>query len=259
MPIDRDRRVLLSARGLTVRYGSTVVIDNVDIEIGAGEIVTLIGPNGSGKTTLVRALLGLTPYEAGEVDREPGTVIGYVPQFLRVDGTMPLTVRRFLGLGAWVSDKDMVRVLEEVGTPSLLNAAMQGLSGGEMRRVLLARALLRDSDLLVLDEPTAGVDFAGQAELYKLIATIRDKRQCGILLISHNLHLVMAATDRVLCLNHHVCCEGRPELVSRNPAYLELFGSEAASAAIAVYSHHHDHHHDLSGAAVDKTDEAHHG
>jgi zinc transport system ATP-binding protein len=259
MPIDSDRRVLLSARGLTVRFGSTVVIDNVDIEIGAGEIVTLIGPNGSGKTTLVRALLGLAEYDSGEVDREPGTVIGYVPQFLQIDGTMPLTVRRFLELGAPVSDQDLVRGLEEVGIPSLLDAAIQGLSGGEMRRVLLARALLRDSDLLVLDEPTAGVDFAGQAELYKLIGTIRDKRQCGILLISHNLHLVMAATDRVLCLNHHVCCEGRPELVSRNPAYLELFGSDAASAAIAVYSHHHDHDHDLSGAAVDKSDEAPHG
>ena len=250
---------LIEARGLTVRFGGTVVLDAVDLTIARGEIVTLIGPNGSGKTTLARVVLGLLTPDAGTVTRADGATIGYVPQQVQIDPTLPLTVERFIRLGARADTASIKAALEEVHVPRLIGAPVQGLSGGEMRRVLLARALLRAPDLLVLDEPGAGVDIPGQAELYGLIKSLRDRHGCGVLLISHNLHLVMAATDRVLCLNHHVCCEGKPELVSRNPAYLELFGSDAATAAIAVYSHHHDHDHDLSGAAVDKTDEVHHG
>jgi zinc transport system ATP-binding protein len=249
MPRDRDETILLAGTGLTVKLGGQAIIDGVDIAVGAGEIVILIGPNGSGKTTLVRTLLGLVEADKGSVTRKDRLVIGYVPQHLQVDPTLPLTVSRFLMLGTRGAAKDLQAALREVGVAQVLESPIQSLSGGQMRRVLLARALLRDPDLLVLDEPTAGVDVAGQAALYDLVRTIRDRRGCGVLLISHNLHLVMAAADRVVCLNHHVCCEGQPASVSRNPAYLDLFG-EDAGRAIAVYTHDHDHEHDLSGEPV---------
>jgi len=249
MPRDRDEAILIGGAGLTVRRGGQAIVDGVDIAVRAGEIVILIGPNGSGKTTLVRTLLGLVEAEGGTVTRKDRLVIGYVPQYLQIDPTLPLTVGRFLTLGTRASAGDLESALAEVGVGRVLHTPVQSLSGGQMRRVLLARALLRDPDLLVLDEPAAGVDVAGQAALYELIRTIRDKRGCGVLLISHNLHLVMAAADRVVCLNHHVCCEGQPASVSRNPAYLDLFGP-AAARAFAVYTHDHDHEHDLSGAPV---------
>lgn len=249
MPRDRDERTLIAGIGLTVKLGGQAIINEVDIAVGNGEIVILIGPNGSGKTTLVRTLLGLVDPERGSVTREDSLVIGYVPQHLQIDPALPLTVGRFLTLGTRGLAGDLEAALREVGVGQMLASPVQSLSGGQMRRVLLGRALLRDPDLLVLDEPTAGVDVAGQAALYELVKTIRDKRGCGVLLISHNLHLVMAAADRVVCLNHHVCCEGRPASVSRNPAYLDLFGKDAGRA-IAVYTHDHDHDHDLSGAPV---------
>jgi zinc transport system ATP-binding protein len=249
MPRDLEERTLIAGAGLTVNLGGQAVVSSVDIAVRQGEIVILIGPNGSGKTTLVRTLLGLVDADRGTVTRKDGLVIGYVPQHLQIDPTLPLTVGRFLMLGTRATAKDLDAALREVGVADVLQSPIQTLSGGQMRRVLLARALLRDPDLLVLDEPAAGVDVAGQAALYELVRTIRDKRGCGVLLISHNLHLVMAAADRVVCLNHHVCCEGQPASVSRSPAYLDLFGADAARA-LAVYTHDHDHDHDLSGDPV---------
>ena len=257
MPRDLEQTILIAGTGLTVMLGGQAIINGVDIAVGAGEIVILIGPNGSGKTTLVRTLLGLVEAENGSVMRKDRLVIGYVPQHLQIDPTLPLTVARFLMLGTRASASDLAAALNEVGVAQVLDTPVQSLSGGQMRRVLLARALLRDPDLLVLDEPTTGVDMAGQAALYDLIKTIRDERGCGVLLISHNLHLVMAAADRVVCLNHHVCCEGQPASVSRNPAYLDLFGEDAARA-LAVYTHDHDHEHDLSGALVAQNTDHHH-
>jgi zinc transport system ATP-binding protein len=241
---------LVEARGLGVAYGGRTVLERVDLAVAPGEIVTVVGPNGSGKTTLVRAVLGLIDPSAGAVRRREPLSVGYVPQHLAIDPTLPLTVRRFLRLGARAGDDAIDAVLKEVGAGALAGAACHALSGGELRRVALARALLRSPDLLVLDEPTSGVDVSGQAALYRLIRRIRDARGCGVLLVSHSLHLVMAATDRVICLNRHICCEGHPEAVSRHPEYLALFGDEAAGD-IAVYAHHHDHAHDLSGAPVD--------
>ena len=249
MPRDRDEAILIAGSDLTVNLGGQAIINGVDIAVGAGEIVILIGPNGSGKTTLVRTLLGLVEAERGSVNRKDRLVIGYVPQHLQIDPTLPLTVGRFLTLGTRASASDLEAALGKVGVAQVLHSPVQSLSGGQMRRVLLARALLRDPDLLVLDEPAAGVDVTGQAALYDLIKTIRDRRGCGVLLISHNLHLVMAAADRVVCLNHHVCCEGQPASVSRNPAYLDLFGEDAARA-FAIYTHDHDHEHDISGEPV---------
>lgn len=246
-PVDPAREPLAVADGIGHAFDGRAVLQNVSLEVGAGEIVTVIGPNGSGKTTLIRVLLGLLRPAAGTVRRRPGLTIGYVPQQLTVDPTLPLTVGRFLKLCAPRAASHSAQVLAEVGVESLLHSPVQGLSGGELKRVLLAQALLREPDLLVLDEPSAGVDVTGQAEFYALVRAIRARRGCGVLLVSHDLHLVMAATDRVICLNHHVCCTGHPEDVSRHPEYLALFGTQVRDT-LAVYTHHHDHHHDLSGA-----------
>ena len=241
--------VLLEAAALDLRLGALQVLRGVDLTVRRGEIVTLIGPNGAGKTTLVRVVLGLVRPDRGRVALAPDLVIGYVPQRLHVDPVLPLDVRRFLALGGSAARERCQRALDEVGVSGLLEAALHELSGGELRRVVLARALLRDPDLLVLDEPVQGVDLGGQIELYELISRLRKRRACGVLMVSHDLHLVMAATDRVVCLNHHVCCAGRPETVSRDPEYITLFGPRAAEA-LALYSHAHDHGHDTHGNVV---------
>ncbi|MEQ8249023.1 MAG: zinc ABC transporter ATP-binding protein ZnuC [Alphaproteobacteria bacterium] len=243
--------VLVDARGLTKRYGGHAVLDAVDLTLRRGELTTLIGPNGSGKTTLVRLLLGLERPNEGSVTAVEGLRVGYVPQVLHVDESLPITVRRFLALGG--SQKaEIETALAEVGASHVIGAPLQTISGGEMRRVLLARALLREPDLLVLDEPTAGVDLNGQAELYELINTVRRNKNCAVLLISHDLHVVMAATDHVVCLNHHVCCSGAPDAVSEHPEYLALFGPKAARTH-AVYTHDHDHAHTVGGDVVPLT------
>ncbi|HJS32562.1 MAG TPA: ATP-binding cassette domain-containing protein [Alphaproteobacteria bacterium] len=240
---------LAHARGVVKRINGRIILAGIDLVVGAGEIVTVIGPNGAGKTMLLRVLLGLERCEEGEASLAAGLRVGYMPQRLHVEGTMPLPVRRFLALGGPVGRPAIAAVLDEVGAAEVIDAPIQRISGGEFQRVLLARALLRDPDLLVLDEPAQGVDVAGQSELFELIVKIRDRRGCGVLMVSHDLHLVMAATDTVLCINQHVCCTGRPEAVSRDPAYLALFGPRAV-AQLAPYTHHHDHAHDVGGRVV---------
>lgn len=248
--------VLAEARHIDVRIRGHEVLTRVDAAVHAGEIVTVIGPNGSGKTTLLRVLLGLLVPDRGSVHVRPGTRIGYMPQRLAVDPTLPLTVERFLAMGADRSVPRTVRktTLAEVGAERVIDFPIQDISGGEMQRVMLARALLREPDLLVLDEPVQGVDITGQHEVHALIGRIRDRRRCGVLMVSHDLHLVMAGTDTVLCLNRHVCCTGRPEDVTRDPAYVALFGREVA-AGLAVYSHHHDHEHADSGEVLPQEQE----
>ncbi|MDF1730172.1 MAG: zinc ABC transporter ATP-binding protein ZnuC [Minwuia sp.] len=244
-----DRRLLARAQALEVQFGGRAVLSGVDMDIAAGEIVTIIGPNGSGKTTLVKALLGLIPVTHGSARLMPGTRIGYVPQRFNVDAVLPLRVDRLMTLTAPASASAIGAALERVGVAHLRRADVASLSGGETQRVLLARALLRQPDLLVLDEPVQGVDFAGEAALYALIGELRDEMGLGVLMVSHDLHVVMAATDQVLCLNGHICCAGVPSDVSRHPEFLRLFGRQAA-ATLAVYRHEHDHDHDLHGHVV---------
>jgi zinc transport system ATP-binding protein len=238
---------LIEARGLTVRVGETVLLRGIDLAVAPGEIVTLVGPNGAGKTTLLRALLGILPPHQGTVKRRPGLRIGYLPQRLAIDASLPLTVWRLLSLavpGARTGGAArMTAVLAEVGATHLAGRMLHGLSGGEFQRVLLARALVRQPELLMLDEPVQGVDIAGQVDLYELIGRLRRRRGCGVVLVSHDLHLVMSATDRVICLNQHICCSGPPSTVVRDPAYLDLFGERAASG-LAYYAHAHDHTHE---------------
>ena len=246
-PRPHDPNALISARGLEVARSGRTILSGVDLDIEPAEIVTLIGPNGAGKTTLVRTLLGLERPDRGSVKRRSDLSIGYVPQRFDVDRTLPMTVARFLALGAGSrQSRTIASVLEEVGAPHVANQQFANLSGGELQRVLLARALLNDPDLLVLDEPVRGVDYVGEAELYTLIGKLRETRKLGVLLISHDLHVVMGKSDRVICLNRHVCCSGVPETVAQHPEYVRLVGREEARA-FGVYQHHHDHRHDLAG------------
>lgn len=239
---------LLEARNVSLTRGDRAVLDNVSLSVGRGEIVTLIGPNGAGKTSLVKLCLGLVTPDKGVVTRAPGLNIGYMPQRLAVDVALPMPVARFLSLWSRATRADMLSVLREVGAEHAIDRAIQTLSGGEQQRVLLARALLRQPDLLVLDEPVQAVDVHGQIELFELITDIRNRRGCGVLLVSHDLHLVMARTDTVICLNRHVCCQGKPEDVSRHPEYVALFGRHAD--ALAIYHHSHDHAHADDGCVV---------
>lgn len=240
--------LLVEAQHICVQYNDHTAVNDVTLSINKGEIVTLIGPNGAGKTTLVRAILGLTPVSSGLLTKKPALAIGYMPQKLQIDSTLPVTVNRFLALASR-HRQNIDDALNMVGIKHLGQKPIQAISGGELQRVLLARAILRKPELLVLDEPAQGVDITGQTELYALIKQIRDQLGCGVLMISHDLHLVMAATDNVICLNQHVCCSGHPETVSNDPAYQELFGQTGA-AQIAVYHHHHNHEHTINGEVV---------
>lgn len=248
-PAGGGQPVLLEGQHLSLRLGRTRVLDDVSLGVAAGEIVTVIGPNGAGKTSLLRVLLGLLPPSGGSVHRQPGLAVGYVPQRLVIDPVLPLSVKRLMTLTTRKPEAAVRAALAETGVDALIAAPVQTLSGGEFQRVLLARALLRRPDLLVLDEPVQGVDFAGEAALYQLIGAIRDRHGCGVLMVSHDLHTVMAATDRVICLNRHVCCAGRPAAVGRDPEFARLFGARAA-AALGLYAHRHDHAHDLAGGVV---------
>ena len=240
---------VLEARAISFQIGPDLVLENISLRLHDGEILTVIGPNGAGKTTLLRLLTGLASPSAGTIWRRPGLRMGYMPQKLQIDPALPLSVERFLRI-AERNPQRLAAVAAEVGVSALLGTPLAGVSGGEFQRVLLARALLRDPQLLVLDEPVQGVDVNGQAELYALIDAVRHRHRCAVLMISHDLHLVMAATDTVLCLNRHVCCAGKPEVVSTHPAFLQLFGKQVSSE-IAVYTHHHDHEHDMRGQIVE--------
>lgn len=252
----RSEAPLIEARDVEVRFGGHAVLSGASVTVRPGEVVTLIGPNGAGKTSLVRALLGLVKPSHGTVQRKSGLVVGYMPQRLSIDPALPITVGRFLALGAPHRTRDIDAALEEAGAGHVQDLPMQGISGGEMQRVLLARALLREPGLLVLDEPVQGVDVTGQAELYRLIDDIRKRRGVGVLMVSHDLHVVMAKTDHVICLNRHVCCAGHPHAVSRDPEFVALFGEDVAST-LAVYAHNHDHRHDLEGHVVSDLDHGH--
>ena len=244
--MSKDISQLVSLHNAGIKKAGRWLVRGVDLSVSRNEIVTLIGPNGSGKSTSARMALGiLTPHE-GYAKRLPTLRVGYVPQTLTIDWTVPLTVNRFMSLTSPVSKHDASKALEETGVPHLGGADMQQLSGGEFQRVLLARAFARKPDLLVLDEPVQGVDFSGEIAIYELISELRHRLNCGVLMISHDLHVVMASTDKVICLNGHVCCSGPPRTVTESPEYRQLFGIRAATA-LALYEHHHDHTHMPNG------------
>ena len=239
---------LVTLDNLTVRFDERPVVDRVNLSVHRGDIITVIGPNGAGKTTLIKAILGIQKVSDGKVSLRKNLVIGYVPQHLTLEATLPLSVKRFMLLSG-MPPTECESALARTGVGQLLDASVHHMSGGEKQRLLLARALARKPDLLVLDEPAQGVDINGQASLYDLIRQLRDDLNCGVIMISHDLHLVMAATDKVICLNQHVCCSGSPADISHDPAFIETFGQPVAES-LAVYHHHHNHRHDLHGDVV---------
>ncbi len=240
MPENTESLVTLENAGLN-RAGRWLV-RGVSMTVAPGEIVTLIGPNGSGKSTTAKMALGIAKPDEGLAQQRSNLRIGYVPQKLSIDWTLPLTVDRFMSLTGRIDRDAAQAALAATESQHLGKSEVRTLSGGEFQRVLLARAIARSPDLLVLDEPVQGVDFNGEIALYDLIKAIRDDLKCGVLLISHDLHVVMAATDRVVCLNGHVCCCGTPTAVASSPEYKALFGVRAMSG-LAVYEHKHDHEH----------------
>ena len=233
---------LIAADHICIRFGADEVLHDISLTVQPGEIVTILGPNGSGKSTLLRALLGIVPAAEGRITRQPGLRIGYVPQKLTIDRTMPITVRRFLSLPSRVTDAQAEEALARTGMAGQGGEQMTTLSGGQLQRVLLARALLGRPQILMLDEPTSGLDQPGEAAFYRLIEEVRHQTGAAVLMISHDLHVVMAASDRVVCLNGHVCCEGTPQVVSSAPEYRALFGL-GTHGALALYRHEHDHDH----------------
>ena len=244
--IDNDLLVKVSDAGL-YKNGKWLV-KGVNLNITKGKIVTLIGPNGSGKTTTAKIALGLYKNIEGTVERLTNK-ISYVPQKVSIDWTLPVRVIDFMVLTQDLQDQEINDALNLTGVEHLKNNNLRELSGGEFQRVLLARAIAKKPDLLVLDEPVQGVDFTGEVELYALIKKISETLECGILLISHDLHVVMSATDYVVCLNGHVCCSGTPVAVAQNKEYKELFG-EKSSQLLSLYEHEHDHVHESDGNIV---------
>ncbi|PWQ94792.1 zinc ABC transporter ATP-binding protein ZnuC [Leucothrix arctica] len=246
---DSDK-ILATLKHVSLALEKRQILQDISITLEAGKVLTIIGPNGAGKSTLLRILLGLQKPDAGEVTRKPGLRIGYVPQSISIESTLPLTVARFVALGGKGNVKE---VLAELRIAHLAKSAIQSISGGEFQRVLLARAIMRKPDLLVLDEPAQGVDVMGQGELYDRISTLRQRYGFGVIMVSHDLHLVMEKTDQVICLNQHICCHGVPDDVSRHPEYKRLFG-DMPDSGLAVYTHNHDHAHDLQGNVVHSKD-----
>jgi zinc transport system ATP-binding protein len=240
-------KALLNLNAINLVLGERTLLENINLQLNPAEIVTIVGPNGAGKTSLLRVALGLQKPTSGTVELADNITIGYVPQKIHIDPTFPMTVRRFLALAKTAHKKPFEELLAEVGAEHIIDAPLHTLSGGELQRLLMARALIRNPNVLVLDEPVQGVDVHGQSELYSLISRVRTERNCAILMVSHDLHLVMSSTDRVLCLNQHICCSGTPEVVVSHPAYAQLFGKHAAShLALYVHEKSHEHNHALT-------------
>ena len=237
--------ILVKLNNVGFRQKQKWLVQGVSLKVKKGEIVTLIGPNGSGKSTTAKIALGLLKNIEGEVEKFTNK-IGYVPQKISIDWTLPLRVRDFMLLTDKLKEDTMEEALSLTGVVDLKDKSLGNLSGGEFQRVLLARAISKKPELLVLDEPVQGVDFTGEIALYELIKEISEKLNCGILLISHDLHTVMSATDYVVCLNGHVCCSGSPKEVAKNNEYKALFGEQAAQT-LSIYEHKHDHVHTSDG------------
>ena len=240
-----NKKILLKVENASFSKNNKYLVKGVSLEVKEGEIVTLIGPNGSGKSTTAKIALGIYKDIEGKVKRFTNK-IGYVPQKISIDWTLPIRVIDFMSLTEDLTDEQINIALNLTSVEHLRKKNLSDLSGGEFQRVLIARAIAKQPNFLVLDEPVQGVDFKGEIALYELIKKISEELNCGILLISHDLHVVMSATDFVVCLNGHVCCSGTPEAVSKNNEYQELFG-DRASSILSLYEHKHDHTHSQDG------------
>jgi zinc transport system ATP-binding protein len=234
-----NSQILASLKNTSLKLNDQQILKDINLELKQGEITTLIGPNGGGKTSIARILLQILHPSSGKVFIKKNIKIGYVPQKLEIEKTIPLRVIDFLGLDIKIPEMTMIK---KIGIENILEKSIHQISGGQMQKTLLARALINNPEILVLDEPTSNMDISAQAEFYDLIEEIRKKQHCAILLISHDLHIVMQKTNQVICINHHICCSGSPESINEHPEYLLLFGKNKASN-IAIYPHNHNHKH----------------
>jgi zinc transport system ATP-binding protein len=241
-----NKENIIKIKDISYNIGTKRILHDINIFANKGDIVTFIGPNGSGKTTLLRIMLGIIKPTTGKIYIKPGTKIGYMPQKIKIDDNLPLTVEYFLNLNIEkkVSKNQIEQLSEEFKINKILKHPIQNISGGEMQRVLLMKTILAEPDLLVLDEPVQAVDVSGQIEFYDLIEKLKKRNNMTIIMVSHDLYMVMKATDRVYCLNQHICCEGTANDVSNDKTYKQLFG-ERAIKHIGVYSHEHDHTHNI--------------
>ena len=241
-----QKKLLVKLENAGVQRMSKWLVKEISFEISQGQIVTLIGPNGSGKTTTAKIILNIMNADEVQITRNTDKM-AYVPQKINIDWTMPLRVIDFMKITNNLNNNQVIESLTTTGVDKLLYNQIHNLSGGEFQRVLIARAIAKKPDLLVLDEPVQGVDYNGEIALYNLIKKISVNLNCGILLISHDMHFVMSTTDHVVCLNGHICCSGTPSSVVKNPEYIKLFG-EHNSETLSYYQHHHDHSHDNDGS-----------
>ncbi len=242
---------LIALRDVTLSRDGQHVLDHVSLELRRGEGITVIGPNGAGKTTLLRIVLGLVQPDAGEVTRTPGIRFGYVPQHMALNNLMPMTVERFLALATPAPALAPMKLLERTGIAHIRERTLHALSGGEMQRLLLARALMTAPDVLVLDEPAQHLDIAGQIGIYRLIEEMQEEYRLSMLLVSHDLHLVMKKAKQVICLFHHICCSGHPESLLENEEFHALYGPQIAEV-LAYYPHSHTHAHEHFDAPIEK-------
>ena len=233
---------LITASNITVNRGETKILDNVSLTVGESEFITILGPNGGGKSMFLKCLMGFYIPDNGNIKRKRHLRIGYVPQQFTSEQTMPISVGQFLRLRKKVSAEELETITAETNIEALVNKPLNILSGGELQRILVARALIGAPDLLILDEPAQNLDISGQLAFYKLLSEIYEKRSFSILMVSHDLHMVMATTKKVICLFHHVCCSGEPQVVTKDPEFITLFGNDMAEM-MAVYQHGHNHSH----------------
>jgi zinc transport system ATP-binding protein len=237
-----SKQPLLLVNNISVKHGATSIIHDISLEVKQNQVITIIGPNGSGKTTLAKAIIGIIPISSGSIERQNPLKTGYMPQKVMIDKNFPITVERFLSLQhSKPSQKRIEEALHITNlNKNLLGKQLMKLSGGELQRVMLTRALIAKPELLILDEPLQGVDITGQLEFYDILDKVR--KDCSVIMISHDLFMVMKNTDHVVCLNHHICCQGTPEYISSQDSYQQFFGHNLEHV-IATYNHHHDHKH----------------
>ena len=233
---------LIQAKNLCVTRHNKIILENVFIDVKKKDFITIIGPNGAGKSIFLECLMGSFIPDSGKIKRKDNLSVGYIPQNFSPESSMPISVERFLTLKKKFIPQELLNISKETNISGILDKNLANLSGGELQKVLLARSLLNNPELLILDEPAQNLDIKNQLNFYNLLNRIYKNRDISILMVSHDLHMVMSSTRKVVCLYHHVCCSGEPQIVAKDPEFISLFGNDMAKM-MSVYQHTHNHSH----------------